>query len=466
MRFERGAIDIAIDYRHIASMAPHSLRTRLAVSQDAAGVARPIAETVAMVALSTLAGLFLAPRWGTSAVDLLYLPAVLFAAGLYGLRLGILAAVGSALSFNYFFTQPIHTLQVASPQDLATIAMLFLVALVTSQLAARMRAEARAARRSADDDSAIAGFARRLLSAADPDDVARSACREFAQLFDCNAILLLGATEPVIAAASPPHAVLTPSDLAAASWSLQSGKQAGRGTANADSGEWTFHPVWTDDQVLAVVGLARDDGMPVIAADRKNLLDSLLDQLALALERGRLEREATAAAEVQERGRVRSALLATIGQDIGPRLTVMGSAINQLKRAGGAEKASLAALAAEHGKVQAYMANLLDLGPDEEQQPVRVGGVSIDLARRNVTRAGVAVHLTPKEYAVLAELAKYPDRVLSHAHLLKTAWGPAQEKQIEYLRVAIRALRQKLEADPAHPALIINEPAVGYRLRG
>jgi two-component system sensor histidine kinase KdpD len=48
--------------------------------------------------------------------------------------------------------------------------------------------------------------------------------------------------------------------------------------------------------------------------------------------------------------------------------------------------------------------------------------------------------------------------------LLKAAWGPAQERQTEYLRVAIRALRQKLEKDPAHPQLIINEPAVGYRL--
>jgi two-component system sensor histidine kinase KdpD len=74
------------------------------------------------------------------------------------------------------------------------------------------------------------------------------------------------------------------------------------------------------------------------------------------------------------------------------------------------------------------------------------------------------VHLTPKEYAVLAELAKHPGRVLSHAHLLRSAWGPAHENQADYLRVAVRALRQKLEADPSQPALILNEPAVGYRL--
>ncbi len=79
-------------------------------------------------------------------------------------------------------------------------------------------------------------------------------------------------------------------------------------------------------------------------------------------------------------------------------------------------------------------------------------------------RDGAEVHLTPKEYALLVELAKHAGRVLTHAHLLRAVWGPAQADQIEYLRVAIRALRQKLEADPAHPALIVNEPAVGYRL--
>ena len=90
--------------------------------------------------------------------------------------------------------------------------------------------------------------------------------------------------------------------------------------------------------------------------------------------------------------------------------------------------------------------------------------MTIDLFQRAVSRDGEEVHLTPKEYAVLAELAKHPGRVLTHAHLLRAVWGPAQEKQTEYLRVAVRALRQKLEPDPSHPRLIVNEPGVGYRL--
>jgi two-component system KDP operon response regulator KdpE len=104
------------------------------------------------------------------------------------------------------------------------------------------------------------------------------------------------------------------------------------------------------------------------------------------------------------------------------------------------------------------------LASQAEQELVQLGDISIDLYRRLVRRGGDELHLTPKEYAVLAELAKHPGRVMTHAQLLRAAWGPAQEKQTEYLRVAVRALRQKLEDVPSEPKLIINEPGVGYRL--
>ncbi len=66
---------------------------------------------------------------------------------------------------------------------------------------------------------------------------------------------------------------------------------------------------------------------------------------------------------------------------------------------------------------------------------------------------------------MLALLAGKPDRVLSHAQILREVWGPAQADRVEYLRIVVRNLRQKLEADPARPALIVNELGVGYRLR-
>lgn len=92
------------------------------------------------------------------------------------------------------------------------------------------------------------------------------------------------------------------------------------------------------------------------------------------------------------------------------------------------------------------------------------GAVTVDLPARRVFREGAEVRLTRREYAVLAELARHPDRVVTHSQLLKTVWGEAHVDDVEYLRVAVRGLRLKLEEDAAAPMLIRNEPGVGYRM--
>src|SRR5687768_2877747 len=105
-------------------------------ASSAASEMRAYFGAAAMVAASTLLGLAVYPRWGTSPVDLLYLPAVLGAAVLGGLRPALIAAIASAFAYNFFFTAPHHTFQIHNPADLVTVSVLFLVALVASQLAA------------------------------------------------------------------------------------------------------------------------------------------------------------------------------------------------------------------------------------------------------------------------------------------------------------------------------------------
>jgi two-component system sensor histidine kinase KdpD len=265
-------------------------------------------------------------------------------------------------------------------------------------------------------------------------------------------------------ATEPATIRMTPGDIAATALVFATGEPTGRGISAASTVEWQMHPVSSDESVIAVLGLARDDGMPPISAEQLPLLGSLLDQVALALERARLEREARDFAALRERDRVRSALLSSIGQDIEPRLAAVTAAVGELRRAGTSDKSVLSTIAGEASKLQRYVSNLLDLDPAADHTPIEVGGVKIDIFHRTVWKDGSEVHLTPKEYGVLAELAKHPGRVLTHAHLLRTVWGPAQESQTEYLRVAVRALRQKLERNPTRPEMIINEPAVGYRL--
>jgi two-component system KDP operon response regulator KdpE len=99
-------------------------------------------------------------------------------------------------------------------------------------------------------------------------------------------------------------------------------------------------------------------------------------------------------------------------------------------------------------------------------EPVfRVGGLEVDLALRIVRVDEVDVKLSPKQYRLLQILVSNAGKVITHRQLLSDVWGAAHAEDIQYLRVFIRKLRSRLEADPARPRYLITELGVGYRLR-
>ena len=101
------------------------------------------------------------------------------------------------------------------------------------------------------------------------------------------------------------------------------------------------------------------------------------------------------------------------------------------------------------------------VGP--EQAVLEVGDLVVDVAHHRVTLGGEPVELTPKEFAFLTMLARYPGRVLTHRAILQAVWGPEYGTVSQYLRVYASHLRKKLRDDPDHPRLV-TEPGVGYRL--
>jgi two-component system KDP operon response regulator KdpE len=104
---------------------------------------------------------------------------------------------------------------------------------------------------------------------------------------------------------------------------------------------------------------------------------------------------------------------------------------------------------------------------DQGAEPVvTVGDLTVDLVKRLVTKAGEAIRLSPREYDLLAQLVKGAGKVVTHKQLLTAVWGPAHEHDVQYLRVFVGQLRQKIERDPSQPALILTEPGVGYRWMG
>jgi two-component system KDP operon response regulator KdpE len=104
--------------------------------------------------------------------------------------------------------------------------------------------------------------------------------------------------------------------------------------------------------------------------------------------------------------------------------------------------------------------------PGTAPEPVfEAGELRVDLAARRVWRGDEEIHLTPTEYKLLTTLVRHAGKVLTHRQLLKEVWGANYANQSHYVRVYMAQLRQKIEADPARPRLLLTEPGVGYRLR-
>jgi two-component system KDP operon response regulator KdpE len=103
---------------------------------------------------------------------------------------------------------------------------------------------------------------------------------------------------------------------------------------------------------------------------------------------------------------------------------------------------------------------------EDEPSELAFADLVVNLASHEVTLAGNPIQLTRKEFDLLALLARHAGRLLTHRQLLRDIWGPAHEDDLQYLRVFIGRLRQKLNDDPAAPRFILNEPGVGYRFLG
>jgi two-component system KDP operon response regulator KdpE len=119
--------------------------------------------------------------------------------------------------------------------------------------------------------------------------------------------------------------------------------------------------------------------------------------------------------------------------------------------------------------IQEFLARiraLLRQAPEtgQAESALVIGPLTVDLPYRRVLLDGLEVALTRKEYAVLAQLARHPGRVITQQQLLKDIWGPTHVEDTHYLRIVVGHLRQKLADDPAAPRFIVTEAGVGYRL--
>ena len=341
-----------------------------------------------MVALVTAIGASIYALGNITNIGLLFLIPVMAAATAYGLRTGIFTGLLSSLAYNFFFIPPLYTFTIRDPENIITILVLIGVAVVTSQLAARVRGQADLAQRSAGQNAALAGFARLLTGVASKAEAGQILCAESARLLDANAILLergSGGLETL--AAYPPEARLGPVDEAAAQWALDHGQPAGRGSDTLTASDWLFRPLLSGGNVIGAFGLGNPRGGDAIRPDQIPLLTSLLDQAALALERIALEGEMATITQLKERDRLRAALLSSVSHDLRTPLTTILGSLAELKRLAPPDEKLIATVQTEAERLNRFVANLLDMARIEAGA-LRISLEPVDLAEASAT----AVH--------------------------------------------------------------------------
>lgn len=356
---------------------------------------------VALVtAVATGVGLLLQPLVGLETIDLIFLVGILAVAARFGTWPSLFASIAASLCYNFFFIPPIYTFTIADPKNIAAFVVFIIVALVVSQLAARVRAQMLSARARARTTEALYGFSRKISEAGSLDDLLWAVAFQVASMLRLEVVLLMPeAGQLTVRAAYPPDDEIDDADLGAARWAFDRGREAGRGADTLPGARRLFVPLRTANRVVGVAGLAREKPGPMMSPDGKRLLDALLGQAAVAIERVVLARDMEAARVDAETERLRSALLASLSHDLKTPLASILGAATSLREYGKLfeekERSDLVAMIeTEAERMSRFVANLLDLS--------RLESGAIELDRAPVDLADQAASAVTHVSAVLA----------------------------------------------------------------
>jgi two-component system sensor histidine kinase KdpD len=304
---------------------------------------------------------------GVENVDLVFLVAVVGIAVRFGLLPSLFASLASALCYNFFFLPPIYTFTIADPHNIAAFSLFTLVAIVVSHVAARGRLQAVIAQTRVRTVESLYSFSRKLAGAGKLDDVLWAMAFQTALMLKVRVVLLLPDNSVLrVVTGYPPEDMLEDADVAAAKWSFENNRAAGRGSDTLPGAKWLFLPMRTGRSAIGVIGIDSDKPGPWLTPDQRRLLDALADQGALAIERVQLVEDMERVQRTAETERLRAALLTSISHDLKtPLASVLGSAstLRDLSdKLTDSEKAELlSTIIEESERLNRFIANLLDM---------------------------------------------------------------------------------------------------------
>jgi two-component system sensor histidine kinase KdpD len=328
---------------------------------------KPYLMALAVMAVGLGIAHLIQPVFGIENVDLVFLTAVVGVAVRYGLWPSMLASVAASLCYNFFFLPPTYTFTITDPTNVAAFFFFMLIAFLVSNVAARVRVQADTAIGRVRTTESLYAFSRKLAGTATLDDVLWATAYQIALMLKVRVVLLLPDSGVLaVMAGYPPEDQLDQADLAAASWAWSNDRPAGRGSDTLPGAKRLFLPMRTGRGLIGVIGIDDDRTGPLLTPDQRRLLDALVDQGALAIERVLLVEDMDRVRRTVESDRLRGALLTSISHDLKTPLASVLGAAGTLRDLGGslndAQKGELLATVIEESeRLNRFIANLLDM---------------------------------------------------------------------------------------------------------
>jgi two-component system sensor histidine kinase KdpD len=376
----------------------------------------PYLASVLMTALATGVSYGLSKIISAPNLSLVYLVAVLFSALRYGLVLSVFTSLLSVAAYNFFFLPPLYTFTIADPANVVSLLFFLAVALITSNLTTQVQRHSRLTAERARSTEEMYAFSRKLAGIGIQDDLLWAVVYQVAAMLKVQVVILT--PEPdgrlAVSAAYPPEDILDEADLAAAQWTWSSNRAAGRGADTLPGARRLFLPIQTGRGVMGVLGVESER---LLGADERRLLDALLDQAAVAIERIRLAEDVDKARLQTEAERLRNALLTSVSHDLRtPLATIIGSLTSLRSFGEGYDPDSRTELLTrsidEADRLNRFVGNLLDMtrleagGLTPKRDPVDltdVVGVAVERASRLLVGHRIELDLTEDAPLVLGD---------------------------------------------------------------
>ncbi len=273
------------------------------------------------------------------------------------------------LAYNFFFLPPLYTFTVEDPENVVALFFFLIVAVIVSNLTAATRRQVVSARARAKTTAELYAFSRKVAGIGALDDLLWATAYQIAAMLNVRIVLLMPLKDGEgleVTSGYPPEDRLDDADMAAARWTWEHNRAAGRGADTLPGGKRLFLPLRTGSGPVGVIGIDRETPGPLLTPDERRLLDALADQAAVAIERISLAKGLDEARVLAETERLRAALLTSISHDLRTPLASIIGAVSSLRsypeKYGAAEREELlATLHDEAERLNRFVANLLDM---------------------------------------------------------------------------------------------------------